>query len=103
MTKEALKEQSLSYHKEFIKNIFVGDFLNLKDGFSKIIQLLISIIVFAIHLLILPALISISLIKYFRWKYDCKYQDRMWEIYQNELKEKEEKLFGLTQTADKNE
>lgn len=95
MTKEALREQSLSYHKEFIKNIFADDFLNLKDGFSKIIQFLISIIVFAVHLLILPVLISISLIKYFRWKYDCKYQDKMWEIYQKELKEKEEKLFNL--------
>lgn len=95
MTKEALREQSLSYHKEFIKNIFVDDFLNLKDGFSKIIQFLISIIVFAVHLLILPVLISVSLIKYFRWKYDCKYQNKMWEIYQKELKKKEEKLFNL--------
>lgn len=90
MTKEELRKQCLSYHKNFIKNIFVGDFLDLADGFSETIKFLISIIGFAIHLLVSPALIPMSLIKYFRWKCDRKYQNRMWEIYQNKLKAKEE-------------
>ena len=107
MTKEELRKQYLSYHKNFIKNTFVGDFLDLADGFSETVQFLVSIILFAIHLLVLPILIPISLTKYFRWKCDGKYQNRMWEIYQNELKNelkaKEKKLFSLTQKAEEND
>ena len=103
MTEEELRKQQLSYYKKLIKNIFMGDFLDLADGFSETIKFLVFVIIFAIHLLVLPVLIPMSLIKYFRWKYDCKYQNRMWEIYQNELKEKEEKLFSFTQKAEENE
>lgn len=100
MNKIKFRRQRLSYYKNFIKNLLVLDFLDLKDGFLETVSFLASAFAFALHLLLLPVLAPAVFVKWFRWKRDRKFIDRMWSAYESESRSSQERLFCLTQRTE---
>ena len=81
MNKEEFVEYCTKRNKNMAAEIFGEDLCNIADGFKETTIFLVNLFAFAFHLVLSPVWIPLSAIRYFRWKNDEKYADKMWDIY----------------------
>ncbi len=81
MTKEEFVEYCTKRNKNMVVETFGEDLCNIADGFKETTIFLVNLFAFAFHLVLSPIWIPLSTIRYFRWKNDEKYADKMWDIY----------------------
>lgn len=81
MTKEEFVEYCTKRNKNMVVETFGEDLCNIADGFKETTIFLVNLFAFAFHLVLSPLWIPLSVIRYFRWKNNEKYTDKMWDIY----------------------